>query len=44
MAAINLITVVTNMPYNLIRLILIYIQTNPIIKHYANMPITQTIN
>ena len=42
--ATNLITVITNILCDLISLVLIYMRTNPIIKHYANIPTTQTIN
>ena len=43
-AAINPITVATNIPYNLISLIPIYMRINPIIRYYADIPITRTIN
>ena len=44
MAAINPITVIINMPCNLISLMPIYIRTNSIIRYHANMPMTRTIN
>jgi hypothetical protein len=42
--AINPITVAINMPCNPTSLVLIYMRTNPITRHRADMPITRTIN
>ena len=43
-AAINLITIAINMLCNPISLMPIYMRINPIIRYYADIPITRTIN
>ena len=42
-AAINLITVIINIPYNPTSLMPIYIQTNPMTRLHANTPTELTL-